>query len=95
MGTEEFAKECNALTRAQHANVVRMLGVCVDDGVFLVMELCSHGNLHSFVVKHRNLPAAVRLWYALQVYNPFLRVYGCFNFGFWIVYHSNDFFKRK
>ncbi|CAO2827112.1 unnamed protein product [Amaranthus hypochondriacus] len=43
--TKEFLAELNVLTRVHHLNLVRLIGYCVEECLFLVYEYIENGNL--------------------------------------------------
>ncbi|KAL3614968.1 hypothetical protein CASFOL_040629 [Castilleja foliolosa] len=43
--TKEFLAELKVLTRVHHVNLVRLIGYCVEDSLFLVYEYIDNGNL--------------------------------------------------
>ena len=51
---EAFQSEIKFMSKLKHANVVRLLGVCTDEGAdesFLMMEYMENGDLHEFLQK--------------------------------------------
>lgn len=50
---DEFEKECTTMRMAKHPNIVRMLGICIDDeesNMCLLMEYCCMGNLRNYLL---------------------------------------------
>ncbi|KAL9670148.1 hypothetical protein QQ045_007699 [Rhodiola kirilowii] len=43
--SKEFLAEMKVLTRVHHLNLVRLIGYCVEDSLFLVYEFIENGNL--------------------------------------------------
>ncbi|XP_062302472.1 proto-oncogene tyrosine-protein kinase ROS [Osmerus eperlanus] len=55
----EFLKEAHIMSQFQHPNIVRLLGVCVqNEPQFLILELMPGGDLRSYLMKAR--PSASR-----------------------------------
>lgn len=50
----EFFKEVKAMASLRHVNVVRLLGVCQDDPMCMIVEYMANGDLNQFL-KHREL----------------------------------------
>lgn len=50
----EFFKEVKAMANLRHINVVRLLGVCQDDPMCMIVEYMANGDLNQFL-KHREL----------------------------------------
>lgn len=47
---ETFVRELTSLSHIKHPNLVALLGYCeVEDGCFLVYELCPNGNLSEWL----------------------------------------------
>lgn len=44
-----FEKEIKFMARLQHENVVRLLGVCLEEQAFILMEYMENGDLHQFL----------------------------------------------
>ena len=45
-------KEARTMAGLEHRNIVRLIGVCKDDTIMLVMELAQFGQLNKFLKKN-------------------------------------------
>ncbi|XP_074611524.1 tyrosine-protein kinase SYK-like isoform X1 [Acropora palmata] len=54
--TSEIMHEAEVMMRLDHPNIVRIIGICEDSTVMLVMELAPEGPLHKYLKKHKSLP---------------------------------------
>lgn len=52
----EIMHEAEVMMRLDHPNIVRIIGICEDSTVMLVMELAPEGPLHKYLKKHKSLP---------------------------------------
>lgn len=59
--TREFLAELKVLTHVHHLNLVRLIGYCVEDSLFLVYEFIENGNLSQHL---RGSGRAVLPWHA-------------------------------
>ncbi|KAI3839557.1 hypothetical protein MKW92_025260 [Papaver armeniacum] len=66
--SKEFLAELKVLTRVHHLNLVRLIGYCVEDSLFLVYEFIDSGNLseHLRGIEKEPLPWSTRLHIALD-----------------------------
>ena len=48
----DFFKEVRVMSRLQHENVVRLLGVCRDDPICMIVEYMENGDLNQFLKGH-------------------------------------------
>lgn len=75
---EAFKKEIKFMSRLNHENVVRVLGVCPTRSAFIMMEYMENGDLSQYLNKHEfappgvlvgqlTLPASILVYMALQV----------------------------
>lgn len=70
MALGEFLKEAAIMKELQHANLVRLLGVCTREPPFyIITEYMTHGNLLDFLRRspREQLPPPVLLDFATQV----------------------------
>lgn len=52
----EIMHEAEVMMKLDHPNIVRIIGICKDTTVMLVMELAPEGPLHKYLKKHKSLP---------------------------------------
>lgn len=52
----EIMHEAEVMMKLDHHNIVRIIGICEDPTVMLVMELAPEGPLHKYLKKHKTLP---------------------------------------
>ncbi|XP_020610474.1 tyrosine-protein kinase SYK-like isoform X1 [Orbicella faveolata] len=52
----EIFHEAEVMMKLDHPNIVRIIGICQDPVVMLVMELAPEGPLHKYLKKHKSLP---------------------------------------
>lgn len=52
----EIMHEAEVMMKLDHPNIVRIIGICQDTTVMLVMELAPEGPLHKYLKKHKSLP---------------------------------------
>jgi len=52
----EIMHEAEVMMKLDHPNIVRIIGICQDTTVMLVMELAPEGPLHKYLKKHKTLP---------------------------------------
>jgi serine/threonine protein kinase len=63
-----FRAECALMKCLDHPHIVAMLGEGTQPGdSFLVMEFMAHGDLRSYLARHRQLGAPARVAMAQQV----------------------------
>ncbi|XP_065679732.1 tyrosine-protein kinase SYK-like isoform X1 [Hydra vulgaris] len=63
----EIVKEAEIMSKLDHPNIVRLIGVTQSPGFMLVMELAPQGPLHKFLKKNRNMNVLDILVLMLQV----------------------------
>ncbi|CEM07005.1 unnamed protein product [Vitrella brassicaformis CCMP3155] len=65
----EVLRKALPMTKLDHPNIVRLLGVCRDDkhGLMTVIELCEGGSLASYLASHGPLPLDVRDKFTKQI----------------------------
>ena len=51
-----FEKEIKFMSRLNHRNVIRLLGICTKDTPFIMMEYMENGDLNQFLKKHTFAP---------------------------------------
>ena len=56
---EAFEKEVKFMSRLNHDNVVRLLGVCTSDESFIMMEYMENGDLNQFLQKQKLMPDTI------------------------------------
>ena len=77
---EAFEKEIKFMSRLDHDNVVRLLGICSSGNPFIIMEYMENGDLNQYLYKfemaplesppgENQLPPSKLLYMALQVSN--------------------------
>ncbi|KAJ0776325.1 putative protein kinase RLK-Pelle-LysM family [Helianthus annuus] len=68
--SRQFLAELKVLTQTHHLNLVRLIGYCVEDSLFLVYEYIENGNLsqhlHESVPEREPLPWFIRVQIALD-----------------------------
>ncbi|KAL4581355.1 hypothetical protein LXL04_017569 [Taraxacum kok-saghyz] len=66
--SREFLAELKVLTNVHHVNLVRLIGYCVEDSLFLVFEYIENGNLseHLHGIGQDPLPWSTRVQIALD-----------------------------
>ena len=75
---EAFEKEIKFMSRLSNDNVVRLLGICVSDNPFIIMEYMENGDLNQYLRKfeiapleappgENQLPPSTLLYMALQI----------------------------
>ncbi|KAJ0785527.1 putative protein kinase RLK-Pelle-LysM family [Helianthus annuus] len=68
--SRQFLAELKVLTQTHHLNLVRLIGYCVEDSLFLVYEYIENGNLsqhlHESVPERDPLPWFIRVQIALD-----------------------------
>lgn len=52
----EIMHEAEVMMKLDHPNIVRIIGICEEPTVMLVMELAPEGPLHKYLKKHKSLP---------------------------------------
>jgi len=52
----EILHEAEVMMKLDHPNIVRIIGLCQDPVMMLVMELAPEGPLHKYLKKHKFLP---------------------------------------
>lgn len=56
---EAFEKEVKFMSRLNHDNVVRLLGVCASEESFIMMEYMENGDLNQFLQKQKLMPDTI------------------------------------
>ena len=56
---EAFEKEVKFMSRLNHDNVVRLLGVCAGEESFIMMEYMENGDLNQFLQKQKLMPDTI------------------------------------
>lgn len=56
---EAFEKEVKFMSRLNHDNVVRLLGVCTGEESFIMMEYMENGDLNQFLQKQKLMPDTI------------------------------------
>ena len=56
---EAFEKEVKFMSRLNHDNVVRLLGVCTSEESFIMMEYMENGDLNQFLQKQKLMPDTI------------------------------------
>ncbi|KAH7445689.1 hypothetical protein KP509_01G020400 [Ceratopteris richardii] len=64
--TREFLSEINVLTCVHHKNLVRLIGFCTHDSLYLVYEYVANGNLTQHLKGKSLLPWEIRIRIALD-----------------------------
>uniref|UniRef100_A0A8C0YBY7 non-specific protein-tyrosine kinase n=2 Tax=Cyprinus carpio TaxID=7962 RepID=A0A8C0YBY7_CYPCA len=62
---EKFVGEAVIMKNLDHPHIVRLIGVIEEDPVWIVMELCQHGELGKYLTK--NLPSVTLVLFSLQI----------------------------
>ncbi|CAH1111206.1 unnamed protein product [Psylliodes chrysocephalus] len=66
--TEKFLEEAYIMQKFDHQHIIKLIGVCSESPVWIVMELAKLGELRSYLQKNKNrLDLATLLLYAFQL----------------------------
>ncbi|CAG9860435.1 unnamed protein product [Phyllotreta striolata] len=66
--TEKFLEEAYIMQKFDHQHIIKLIGVCSESPVWIVMELAKMGELRSYLQKNKNrLDLATLLLYAYQL----------------------------
>eukprot|EP00118_Oscarella_pearsei_P010593 m.65946 g.65946 ORF g.65946 m.65946 type:complete len:313 (+) comp35348_c0_seq8:1692-2630(+) len=62
----EILKEADAMAKLDHPNIVRLVGVCHNNPIMLVLELCPHGPLHKYLKGSRDRVPVPQIAYLMS-----------------------------
>ncbi|XP_019880212.2 focal adhesion kinase 1 isoform X6 [Aethina tumida] len=66
--TEKFLEEAYIMQKFDHSHIIKLIGVCSDSPVWIVMELAKLGELRAYLQKNKDrLDLATLLLYAFQL----------------------------
>ncbi|KXJ25084.1 focal adhesion kinase 1 isoform X2 [Exaiptasia diaphana] len=51
---EKFLEEAYIMKQFDHPHIIKLIGVCMDENFFIVMELATYGEMRSYLQKHHN-----------------------------------------
>ncbi|XP_032220316.1 focal adhesion kinase 1 isoform X2 [Nematostella vectensis] len=52
---EKFLEEAYIMKQFDHPHIIKLIGVCMEDNFFIVMELAAFGEMRTYLQKHRGL----------------------------------------
>uniref|UniRef100_A0A3B3T0V7 non-specific protein-tyrosine kinase n=1 Tax=Paramormyrops kingsleyae TaxID=1676925 RepID=A0A3B3T0V7_9TELE len=65
---EKFMSEAVTMKNLDHPHIVKLIGIIEEDPVWIVMEICRHGELGKYLVQNQpNLPNVTLVLYAMQI----------------------------
>eukprot|EP00051_Salpingoeca_urceolata_P016150 m.213238 g.213238 ORF g.213238 m.213238 type:complete len:648 (+) comp18602_c0_seq5:1936-3879(+) len=68
MEAHEFMQEAHVMKKLQHPNLVKLIGVCsLDIPMYIVTEYVNHGDLLSYLYRHKDLDHKAQLYIATQI----------------------------
>ncbi|XP_068677817.1 focal adhesion kinase 1-like isoform X2 [Montipora foliosa] len=51
---DKFLEEAYTMKQFDHPHIIKLIGVCMDDDFYIVMELAAHGEMRSYLQKSRH-----------------------------------------
>ncbi|GFR18243.1 hypothetical protein TNCT_500511 [Trichonephila clavata] len=65
---EKFLEEAYIMQQFDHRHIIRLIGICSDSPIWIVMELAKHGEMRAYLQNNRNqLDLATLILYAFQL----------------------------
>lgn len=65
---EQFLEEAYVMQQFEHPHIIRLIGICSDSPILIVMELANHGELRAFLQNNRHrLDLATLILYSYQI----------------------------
>ncbi|XP_056620384.1 protein tyrosine kinase 2 beta, b [Triplophysa dalaica] len=64
---EKFVGEAVMMKSLDHPHIVRLIGVIEEDPVWIVMELCQHGEMGKYLSKNPSLSSTTLVLFCLQI----------------------------
>jgi focal adhesion kinase 1 len=65
---DKFLEEAYIMQQFEHPHIIKLIGVCSDSPIWIVMELAKHGEMRAFLQNNRHrLDLATLVLYAYQL----------------------------